>query len=129
MIWLQNNMSFFEPFCTQIFPFWIHGINKRNFLGSQPPFDLFFALYCLNVGCRQVINQILNIVLFGESWDRFVLVFMDAANQVIGDACIKRPRLVGHNVKVILLAHSDSCSCHSERVAFTATTEESRAPS
>jgi len=69
--------------------------------------DLFFASDGRgSVGRLLEPDQLVNIVAGGEAWDRLCAVFVDTADEVVGDAGVEsRMAAVGENVDVELSLH------------------------
>ncbi len=67
-------------------------------------------------GCWMLIRNRpkTDVISAGKTWNKFVLMFMNAAHDVICYACVKRSGFVGHDVNIIFFAHKHTCFCHAE---------------
>ena len=106
-------MSLFEtgrtkPFFTQVTPIWIAGRDEIELFGSIPTFDLLFPLKrSIDIRCRLVIDQELDIVFTGKSLDQLIFMLIHPPYQISRDPRIQRSRPVGHDVHIILFAHDN----------------------
>ena len=47
------------------------------------------------------IDEPRNVVFGGKAGDKFVFVLVHSFYYVVGDSCIKSPRLVAHNIHMV----------------------------
>jgi hypothetical protein len=78
--------------------------DQLDFLLARTCFDLLFSedgsIYVISTF---VVNQFMNVVLFGKLAARACAVFQHAALDVVGDACVQNCVVrVGHDVNAVL---------------------------
>lgn len=86
---LSNLVRLVVPIRAQVLPFRVFGSDQLKFLASSPALDLLLTRECcLSIlGCL-VVDEPRDVVFAGEAWCELVLVFVDAALEVAGDACV-----------------------------------------
>jgi hypothetical protein len=90
------------PTFAQILPMRVGGENQGHFLGPQPAFDLFLPSdRSADVAKGFIIHKAVDVVLPSEAGEQLALMLEDALLQVVGDACVKCPSVVGHDVDVV----------------------------
>ncbi len=89
----------FVPIGAQVFPLGIYGNDERDFLDSQPAFDLLFALDGVAYVVEAFeIHQAVELVLGGEAGADPEFVLARPADETVGDSGVERFRAVGHDV-------------------------------
>jgi hypothetical protein len=74
----------------QVVPLSVVCVDERDFLGSPPRFDFFFARDGA-LGCAMHLepDKLGDVVFLGEAVEFLFFVFLDAAQQVAGDADVE----------------------------------------
>src|SRR5258708_17316345 len=89
----------FVPRGAQVLPLGIHGNDQRDFLDSQPAFDLLFALDGIAYVVEAFeIPQAVELVLGGEAGADPEFVLARLADETVGASCVERFRAVGLDV-------------------------------
>src|SRR5260370_17219041 len=93
----------FGPRGGQVLPLGIHGNDQRDFLDSQPAFDLLFALDGVAYVVEAFeIHQAVELVLGGEAGADPEFVLARPADETVGDSGVEGFRAVGHDVDEVL---------------------------
>ena len=75
----------------EIAPRFVFFCNKSCFPNARPMLDVFLALNCLIGGVVDFeINEAIDFVMFRVTFNHLIFVLVDAADEIVGDADIKR---------------------------------------
>lgn len=76
-----------KPALAQILPLRVDGKNQPVLLLPPPFLDLFFPGYCrVNIGRFFEIDQFVDVVFLGETWNLLCPVLMHPPFEIVGDA-------------------------------------------
>ena len=93
------------PLLPEILPFWIHANDQSILLLTPPSLDFFLSREsALHVVGLLEVDKLAHVVLFRESLEEFVLVFVKAPRKVVGDTDVQDSLVpVGQKVNVVAI--------------------------
>jgi hypothetical protein len=88
----------------EVFPGWVRGFDQCNFFLTSEVLQVFLA----NDGSVDVleafeVDQAVDFVLCSETVRGAIAMFIDAAQETVGDANVEGARAAGQDVDVILM--------------------------
>jgi len=101
------------PVLAKVFQTGICCFNKVELFAPQPSLECFLSGNGrINVTERFEINQFVDVVFFGKSFDDFVLMFKNSFHEIIRQAYVKSSGFVCHNVNIVLSVISHVFYCN-----------------